>query len=168
MDPLTSLAIAGNVVQFVDFASKLVSKGLQIYRSEDGALSENLEVEVVTKDLVKLAAKINDSVPIERDLNNPSNEDVELIKLCDGCVAVGGELTARLNQLKVMGPHRGWKSMRQAIKSVWTKEDVDAIAQRLKAFRDQLDTHILVSLRFAPLLGKQELQRLTISLAGRE
>lgn len=41
MDPLSSLGVAGNVIQFIDFGIKLVSRFKQIYRSADGALQEN-------------------------------------------------------------------------------------------------------------------------------
>jgi hypothetical protein len=104
-------------------------------------------MDVIAQDLAKLITKLKDSVPAACDLNELNNEDVELTRLCNGCEAVGRELTERLNQLKVSSQHRKWKSMRQAFKSVWTKEGIDGIAQGLKAFRDQLDTHILVSLR---------------------
>lgn len=40
MDPLSSLEVAGDVIQFVDFGIKLVSRFKEIYRSADGALQE--------------------------------------------------------------------------------------------------------------------------------
>lgn len=47
MDPLSSLGVAGNVIQFVDFGIKLVSRFNQIYRSADGALQENTQLSEV-------------------------------------------------------------------------------------------------------------------------
>jgi hypothetical protein len=54
LDPFTTLSLVGNLIQFIDFSSKLVTKGREIYRSADGALRENLEVEVVTADFSKV------------------------------------------------------------------------------------------------------------------
>jgi hypothetical protein len=51
MDPLTAFSLACGIVQFVDFSSKLVSKGYEISISAEGALAENLDLETVTTDL---------------------------------------------------------------------------------------------------------------------
>lgn len=47
MDPLSSLGVAGNVIQFVDFGIKLVARFNQIYRSADGALQKNNDLSEV-------------------------------------------------------------------------------------------------------------------------
>lgn len=49
LDPLTALSLTGNLIQFIDFSNKLVSKSREIYRAADGTLSENLETEIVAK-----------------------------------------------------------------------------------------------------------------------
>ena len=49
MEALAALSLAAAVVQFVDFGSRLVSKGQQLYRS--GTLVENMEIEEATKRL---------------------------------------------------------------------------------------------------------------------
>jgi hypothetical protein len=44
-------------------------------------------------------------------------------------------------------PHRGWESLRKALKSAWSKEKVDAMVKRLEVLRAELDTHDLISMR---------------------
>jgi hypothetical protein len=39
LDPVSALGIAGNILQFINFASKVLSKGTQYYKSTDGALT---------------------------------------------------------------------------------------------------------------------------------
>jgi hypothetical protein len=51
LDPLSALSVAASVVQFADFAGKIVSKGKELYTSPSGALSENEWTETVTKRL---------------------------------------------------------------------------------------------------------------------
>jgi hypothetical protein len=62
---------------------------------------------------------------------------------------MSNQLLAKLNKLKVEDgqKHRGYKSFRQALKSVWAKGSIDEMAARLNAFRREMDAHILVSLR---------------------
>ncbi len=50
-DPMSALSLPGNIVQFVQFSSKLVWKGYHVYHSADGTLPWNLEIEVVTTEL---------------------------------------------------------------------------------------------------------------------
>jgi hypothetical protein len=56
LDPLNALSLASAVVQFVDFSSRLISTGYDIYRSNEGAAAENLEIEAATSILQSQAA----------------------------------------------------------------------------------------------------------------
>jgi hypothetical protein len=147
LDPLTALSLAGNIIQLVDFSSKLVNKGREIYRAVDVALPENLELEIVAKDLTTL---------VQRLMNHPGSDgdpsvsftdpaDSELYQICEKCKTTATELLAKLQEVKVKGKHRRWKSFRQALKSVWTKDEVDGLARRLAVFRNQLQFRIMVS-----------------------
>lgn len=51
LDPLTSLSIAANVAQFIDFGTKLLVGGFEIYRSTHGATAENQQLSMVVEDL---------------------------------------------------------------------------------------------------------------------
>ena len=55
LDPLSALSVAASVVQFLDFGNKIVSKGIQAYKSNDGALIENAEIEEATQRLAQLS-----------------------------------------------------------------------------------------------------------------
>ena len=54
MEPLTIIRLVGNIVQFVDFSGKLISKSTELYRSGEGALAENIDTETATTHLVWL------------------------------------------------------------------------------------------------------------------
>ena len=147
MDPLTALSVAGSVVQFVDFACKVVSKGNQIYRSNDGSLAENNDLEVVTTDLFLLQAKLMCSSPTIDTTSESSTPDPALANLVEASKELAEMLLQRLNMAKAQGRYRRWKSLRQALKSVCSKDEVDHMAKRLAIFREELQTHFLVSLR---------------------
>lgn len=147
MDPLTALSVAGCIVQFVDFAWKVVSKGNKIYRSNDGSTAENSDLEVVTTDLILLQAKIKRTAPARDDADESTTQDAGLEKLVTASKELAETLLRRLNMAKAQGRYRRWKSLRQALKSVCTKDEIDTMAKRLSAFREELQTHILVSLR---------------------
>ena len=151
LDPLTALSLASNVVQFLDFSAKLVAKGNELYKSADGASVGNAELEDIAKDLQDLNARLQQSTPSHNtNLTTLTTSDVALRKLSEQCSGVAGELIEVLDKLKVRGTsNRRWKSVRQALKGLMKKDEVGAIAQRLQNVRDELNLHILVSMRYA-------------------
>lgn len=137
MDPLTAIGLAGNVVQFVDFCGKLVSKSVEIYRSREGVLREIIDIETATKDLAQL-----------NDQNSIVTADEALERLCKSCIAVADELLQALGKVKVNGSPQKWLSFRKALRSVWSKEQIRELEQRLAILRDQLNLRLTADLRY--------------------
>lgn len=63
MDPLTALSLAGNIVQFVEFSSKLLKEGHSLYKSRTGALAIHEELKLTMNDLRTLIAKVCHFLP---------------------------------------------------------------------------------------------------------
>ena len=147
MDPLSGLSIASNIVQFVDFGLRVVSKGNRIYRSVDGALTENLDLEVVTNDLLVIQAKLRCSCLTSADTALPLEDVKAFDALSSACFDLARRLLERLNMAKAQGRFRRWKSLRQALKSVWSKPEIEEMANTLHSFRSELQLRLLVALR---------------------
>jgi hypothetical protein len=157
MDPLTALSIAGNVVQFLDFTSKLVSKGYRIYTSAEGGLSENEQIQTLTEDMRNIAVRLKKDLVLDSqglvnqrtEMEAPSNEDLALKMLCQKCCSLANELLDQLEKLKVRGDkHRKWRSFRQALKTVYNKGRLEEMRQQLESIRSQMDLHLLMSHRY--------------------
>jgi hypothetical protein len=58
LDPMSAVSLAATIVQFVDFSSKIVSKGYHLYKSADGVLPENERLRYVITDLKSLNSKL--------------------------------------------------------------------------------------------------------------
>ena len=145
MDAIVALGLASNVVQLVDVSWKVVSKSREIYKN--GALPEHRDSETIALNLQRINSRLSGflhQADIEGEL---SEEDEDLPTICLSCNKTAGELVAWLDLLKVGDAHRKWKSTRQVLKSVWIKSTLDEIAARLQAYRFQLNTRILLSLR---------------------
>ena len=143
LDPLTAIGLAGNIVQFVDFCTKVVSKAHRIYRSTDGSLAENFDAETISRDLLYLTTKIEaGSGP-----SLASDDEQALQNLCTGCNDVAQELLTVLGSLRSGTKLGKWKSLKQALKNVWSKGRIEALQTRLAGFREELDLHVLIDLR---------------------
>ena len=61
MDPLSAIGLASNVVQFVDFASRLISTGTEVYESVSGVTDRTLELERIYKNLSSFSLKLQEN-----------------------------------------------------------------------------------------------------------
>jgi hypothetical protein len=100
---------------------------------------ENTYTETATNRLILLNDKLKDAVTCT---SNRTLRD-----LCESCNTVARELLVALDKVKVRGEQRKWKSVRKALRSVWSKEDVEGLEQRLARFREELSLHVTVDLR---------------------
>jgi hypothetical protein len=141
MDPISAVGFAATVVQLVDFGFKIVSKSSELYRSGSDGSIENQSIEKATKDLRKL----NDQ------LKHSNVSDPDLQELCKACSVAADELLAALSKIKVDGKGRPWQSFRMALKSIWSKEKIQELENRLSRFRDELNTRLTASLRYSLL-----------------
>lgn len=148
METLAAVSLAGNVVNFLDLGLKIVSKGREIYHSNDGTLSESNDLETVTRDLLLLQTQMERSLTTNTVAADFNQIDIDLEKLLKSSNDLARTLLERLNKAKALGRSRRWKSLRQAIKSVSSKREVDDMAQRLSAYRAEFQTRILSSLRY--------------------
>lgn len=147
MDPFSALGLASNVVQFIDFGSKLISESHDIYKSASGSSTGNIELELIYTDLNELTNGLQN--PVLSSRQSLSADEAALSQLASSCYTVATELLTVVNALKVdkNNNHRKWRSFRQAIKSVWKQSDIDSLQRRLVDFRAQL------TLRLVAILG---------------
>jgi hypothetical protein len=161
--PIDALSIAAAVVQFVDFSSRIISKGNEYHKSADGALVENKELEAVAANIEELSVRLHQSLSskakraLRKNLGNSSNsqnqdqplsyEEQALQTVVINCKMLAAELLDALEQLKLSGKGSRWKSFRQAFKTIWAKEKIEAMLAKLSQARQQLVVNLLVVLR---------------------
>lgn len=148
---LTAISLAGNVAQFVDYALKIVSKGKEAYKSVDGVTDKNSDIERVTDELLASSKRLSGSLANCRTEPNDSaaiKEDAGLIAIAQSCEKIAGSLLNLLDTFKVEpGKLRRLRSLGQALKAAWKKDEVEQLEATLRSYQRQLDTRIIVSLR---------------------
>lgn len=105
---MEALTVATSVIAFVDFSSKLLAKSRKIYKSAEGALTENVDIELITADLLTLTQSLKRQQPLKPPqcgdpLNNmDAFEDQKSLDLiCERCIEIAEDLLQRLEKLKV-------------------------------------------------------------------
>ena len=141
MATLAVIGLVGNIVQFVDFSGKLLSKSIELYRSYDGSLAENVDIETTAKHLAVLNKKLKD------DASTVGDESLQ--NLSRSCQKAAIDLLVALDKVKVKNRQQKWESIRKALRSVWSKEEIRELEQRLAKFKQELNLHVVVRLRYA-------------------
>ncbi|KAF7894661.1 uncharacterized protein EAF01_010111 [Botrytis porri] len=147
MDPVSAISLAAAIAQFIDYSCKIVCKSKEIYNSTSGLTTEHNRTETATLRLEELTQSLN--FPSKRANSGSSIVHSRLQTIIQECIIVSDTLVNRLNRLKA--PTRSqcpkWKSFRMALKSVWSKHEIDEFALRLRDLRKELDTELLLILR---------------------
>jgi hypothetical protein len=63
IDPLTAIGLAGNIVQFIDYASKLISSSYEIYRSSSRSPRNHVHLESISTRLLELNGALEPTLP---------------------------------------------------------------------------------------------------------
>ena len=146
MDPLSALSVATNVIQFVDFTSKIVSGSYQLYKSGLGESEQNAELNQVTTKLISLNDSLERSLHTQALGKDLSQIDIQLRDLCNDCNIIAHDLILALKKLQ-SNRHSKWNSVILALRTIWTQDDIDKLQHRVDGFRQQITMHVLVALR---------------------
>ena len=147
LDPLTCIALASSIVQFVDFSLKLISDTKELYRSGDRSSTQNGQLLAVTSDLREMCKNLIPAQPRSANAKPPSPDDVALLELSSSCKDVAQELITVLENLKAKSTHDTWESLKQAFRGALKKEKIDSIRGRLDLIQSQLQIRLSCLLR---------------------
>jgi hypothetical protein len=126
IEALAAVGLASSIVQFVDFGTKLLSNGRELYKSAEGVLQENVELGKITESIKSTAQSIaNNAIGVN---------DTELREMAGACKTLADELLTVLNSLKIDNTkNRQLEIIRKSLKSF-------RFAARLKRIYEQLCT----------------------------
>ena len=150
IDPLTTLGLISNVLQVADFSIRILAKTDEIARSADGAIEENRDLERCATELILRNQNLSESlVRNDGEKDGWDKDDVILTRLGHDCNTVARELIECLSDLRSYRGRSTFKSIRQAIKTLYSREKVETISKRMKEFQDEMNGALLQSIRCA-------------------
>jgi hypothetical protein len=146
MDPLSALGLAGNVVQFVQFATSLFKGTKQIYLSASGISDDHESLEDIYEKLLVFCTELEagscqaiggDGV-LTSDLqeNSPS----PITELASRCAQDCRQLLKSIDSLRVKsssGP-RFWRCLRVALMEVLKVGEMDKLQERITSYQRQM------------------------------
>jgi hypothetical protein len=158
MDPLSALSLAGTVIQFVDFGSKLISQGYELYKSTNGQLAVDEELELVTSDLrdvILRIQRVNVITPLHPStstmIDSSSSHVISFARICVEAVEVAQVILTKLDGFKIDSNIKSSKSRKletfhQILKRLWSKAQLGQLLERLRTLKDEIDRAVLVAI----------------------
>ena len=131
--------LAANVMQFLEFGSKIVSVNHR-------AGQQYLALDIIATDLERVTHDLEVSIQAKPS-DDASQSDLMLQQLATQCRDVCLELLQVLNKLQVHDGRGKWKSFYKALASVWSERQINGLHKKLDSFRQQLILHLLMALR---------------------
>ena len=143
MDPLTALSLAANVIQFVDFAYKLVSGSKEIYNSASGLTAENDVLETIAQDVWKFTEQIPNSSQY-----GSSNAGVRLHKLAVKSEELAESILRILESLKRDGKKPSkWTSFVHLLRSMHKAPELRMLIDQINKLQGQINTSLTYLIR---------------------
>ena len=135
MDPITTIGLAGNIVQFVDFSWGLLCESKRLYESSIGALADNDVLDTIANDI----DRFSDVLTAPSAVGAVSDQMRDLVLQCK---EVAHELLAILDNVKAKGSRKKWTSFVAVLRSVWKKEQIEGLFARMERLRNQMQTRL--------------------------
>jgi hypothetical protein len=145
MESIAALGLASNIIQVVDFSSRIISRGWEIYNSTDGRIRDHAILNDAARHLSDLHNDLRMSDTLK--FSKLAVADKKLIELKAESQKVVRDLEEALDKAKVSGGKKKWQSVYQALKSVRTESQISSLVDRLETIRKQVDTAVLISIR---------------------
>ncbi|KAH6619923.1 hypothetical protein C7974DRAFT_415176 [Boeremia exigua] len=159
MEALAVVQTVSSIVQLVEFGSKCLKEGLQLYHQSSGVLDENLAIEATATHLSNLNNAVTASAL--------TLTDASLKDLCDQITPTAKELLDALEQLKLEGFQRELNSHI----SVSTRDKLESLDAHIIARFDDCNAHtreILDAIRNSSDLFQTALNDHSVLLQGLE
>ena len=175
LDPFTAIGLAANVVQFIDYGSKLISNGLELYRNgillEQGQLRDQASQlqdfndvliirlkEIDKSDSPQARPRVHKSHKPKVKDDEPSPPDDPLVRLLrvavEHCSLCAVQVVNAVGKLTVSGSHAKWQSFRHALSSTIGDSGLAIANQRLSEAQQNVTLFLILYTRYDTPVSK--------------
>lgn len=143
MEPITAFGLAVNIVQLIDFGARLLREAHEIHQSSSGHTMEHAELRQISEDLLRMCDEVP-SIASNQSSHSLVGMVPEISKIAADTKTAAGDLIAAIERLKrKSGSKSRWKSFRQALATVWSRDEIEKMHARLRNLRSQLQSHMI-------------------------
>ena len=152
MEPLAALGIAAAGVQFIDFASRLLSDTVETYKSASGRTERITSLDSIATELSTLTSRVQEKAAQLPQSPPPGSPDALFIDACRQCQDISKQLAAVLQPLAAVKPPSKFKrksarsSLAVALKGAMSQKKIQDLSAQLQTIQQRMQLAALVSL----------------------
>ena len=147
LEVLAAVSLANAVVQFVEFTTKVVSKGHEYQKSADGAIKQHLELSEYTENFSRLNQHLTNATKLWPSQARFTENETALLAVTKKCQATCCEIIATIDYIQKPTRGKRFASLRLALKTVWNEEKIESCLQSLRLAREELIVNLLVVIK---------------------
>jgi hypothetical protein len=143
-DAAAAFGLAAGILQFLDFGTRFAKKALRIYQDGKRGTDELLQLQSTIEDLQCVANSLG---PTKNAGQVSLDDEASIWKLAEDCQQVATEVLSSLKKIRRPAASGKLDAVRTAFQITWNQDEIGSFRVRLSEFREQLNLHLLVSLR---------------------
>ena len=136
MESLEAVGLAANILQLVEYDSKVLKQAR--VRGKRGFVATDLERD--TSHLKRQATKLAVDGSYTPSLRSIS-------ALAKDCLKLSENLIAKVDAIKVQSSQSTWKAIKNRVKRDGEKNDLDELGQKIDNYRTQLEVQVIDAIR---------------------
>ena len=140
MEPIVAFSLAGTILQFVDSGTRFAALAWRLYQHGSDDVDDHVHLLKITEDL-------NAVLPKLKPMNHEGDGENSLAQLAVDCGKTTVRLLTILQTVQTTKDTRKRDAVKAAFKLVYRKDEINSLQDQLSSFRNQLNLHLLLSLR---------------------
>ncbi|KAK1959648.1 hypothetical protein LY78DRAFT_685756 [Colletotrichum sublineola] len=143
-ESIAAFALAGNILQFTEFAAKFANKCIEIHRAGGSAPDELRELHDFVTRQQTTSQRLHIS---EAERTKLLPEHTEVLRVSDQCSKKFSEILGTLDRIGLKGNKTAWGTVTAAFKATWNEKKIEGLRSDVMLFNQGLQTALLRSLR---------------------
>lgn len=140
MDPVVAFSLAGTILQFLDSGTKFVKLARRLYKHGSDDANDHVHLLKITEDLDAVLLTL-------KSTENDGDREKSISQLALDCGKTATRLLAILQKVRTSGNISKRDALKAAFRLIYKEDEIKSLHDILSSFRDQLNLHLLLSLR---------------------
>jgi len=134
MDPFAAMGVAGNIVAFVDFGSKLLNMARNIHGSVSGTTPQNEQLSFLVERMQALSVELQP----DKDPSKMTAGEHRLSELAAMCRQLSDDLLKLVSRIRSTKQGSKLHALRAALRNTFMHDEKEELERRLNHCREQL------------------------------
>lgn len=145
MEPLSAIALAGNIITFVEVCSKLLSGTYEIYSSDARMTDEHADLGSVIEDVHAVTHRLSYGASMA-----VTDDEIALFELVKNCRKLSEDLIRALKRLQTKNLKSKSASLCVTWRAMREKGKLESLEKRIDRYRRQILDRIVIMMRWVP------------------